>query len=255
MSGKKDQKDRDEPKTALNTWRSRLLRLSAGVTFLAIVALVAAIVVLSSRAGSGGDASHLVGKASIEDLLEGIPQNGAMLGRKSAAVRLYEYGDLQCPFCKHYSEEILPDVIESRVRKGEASITFYNFIIIGPQSIPAGEAVLAAGGQGKAWNFIETWYRNQGGENSGYANDEFIEAVAKNINIPDLGRWKREWKSRKFRNRVEETSRRAESLGLSGTPSFSIEGPGSTGREVLGTPETVSELEEAIEEAAGSVTS
>ena len=93
-------------------------------------------------------------------------------------MKIYEYGDLQCPVCKEYSEEILPEVIENQVKKGEASITFRNFIIIGPQSIPAGEAALAAGAQDKGWSFIETWYRNQGEENSGYATDAFLKKIA-----------------------------------------------------------------------------
>ena len=33
-------------------------------------------------------------------------------------------------------------------------------------------SALAAGAQNKGWNFIETWYRNQGEENSGYATSD-----------------------------------------------------------------------------------
>jgi protein-disulfide isomerase len=204
---------------------------------------------VSSSSSSGGDAANLQEKAHVEKLLAGIPQNATILGKAGAPVRLYEYGDLQCPVCKEYSEEILPEIIENQVKKGEASITFRNFIIIGPQSIPAGEAALAAGAQGKGWSFIETWYRNQGEENSGYATDGFIEAMAKYVGVPNLAKWKQEWKGGTYKKQVEDTTAQAEKFGFSGTPSFAIQGPGSEGIELLGTPSSTEALEEAIKKA------
>jgi protein-disulfide isomerase len=231
--------------------RQRLLQLSAAGVFLAIIVVVVVIVV----AGSGGDdsghePSSLVGKAEVEKLLAGIPQSGTVLGKPGAPVRISENGDLQCPFCKDNAEEVTPEVIENQVRGGEANITFNQFIIIGPDSIPAGEAALAAGTQGKAWNFIELFYRNQGEENSGYVTDEFIESVGKEAGIPDLAKWNEERKSGKFKKQLEAQTKKAEKLGFEGTPSFAIEGPGSNGLEVISTPESAGQLEEAIEKVS-----
>jgi protein-disulfide isomerase len=257
MSNQRDREKRREERIAAEKnaaggdRRTRLLQLSAAGVFLAIIVVVVVIIVAGSGgSSSGGDASNLVEKEHVEKLLDGIPQSATILGKASAPVRLYEYGDLQCPVCKDYSEEILPKLIENQVRKGEVSITFRNFIIIGPQSIPAGEAALAAGAQGKGWSFIETWYRNQGEENSGYATDQFIESMAKYVGVPDLAKWKEEWQGGKFKKQVEQTTSQAEKLGFTGTPSFSIEGPKSQGLELLGTPGSTEALEEAIEEAA-----
>ena len=72
-------------------------------------------------------------------------------------------------------KKILPPVIENQVKNGEAKIDFRNFTIIGEQSMPAGAAALAAGEQGRGWNFVELFYRNQGAEDSGYADDEFLD--------------------------------------------------------------------------------
>jgi protein-disulfide isomerase len=257
MSNQRDREKRREERIAAEKnaaggdRRTRLLQLSAAGVFLAIIVVVVVIIVAGSGgSSSGGDASNLVEKEHVEKLLDGIPQSATILGKASAPVRLYEYGDLQCPVCKDYSEEILPKLIENQVRKGEVSITFRNFIIIGPQSIPAGEAALAAGAQGKGWSFIETWYRNQGEENSGYATDQFIESMAKYVGVPDLAKWKEEWQGGKFKKQVEQTTSQAEKLGFTGTPSFSIEGPKSEGLELLGTPGSTEALEEAIEEVA-----
>ena len=240
----------EESKAASGDRRTRLLQFAAGGVFLAIIVVVVVIVAVGGGSSSGGDASNLVEKPEVEKLLSGSSQYGTTIGKKSAPVKLYEYGDLQCPICKEYSEEFLPEIIENQVKKGEASITFRNFIIIGPQSIPAGEAALAAGAQDKGWSFIETWYRNQGEENSGYATDEFIESMAKYVGIPNFAKWKKEWKSKKFKKTVEKTTSQAQTLGFEGTPSFSIEGPKSEGLELLGTPGSTEVIEEAIEKAS-----
>jgi protein-disulfide isomerase len=212
---------------------------------------VVVIIVAGSGSSSGGSASNLVEKAEVEKLLGGIPQNATILGKADAPVRLYEYGDLQCSACKFYSEEILPEIIENQVRKGKASITFRNFVIIGPDSIPAGEAALAAGAQGKGWSYIETWYRNQGGENAGYVTEDFVESMAKYVGVPNVSKFMSEWESGKYKKQVESTTAQANKFGFSATPSFAVEGPGSEGLELLGTPQTTKAIEEAIEKAAG----
>jgi protein-disulfide isomerase len=256
MSNQRDREKRREERIAAESQaasgdrRTRLLQLSAGGVLLAIIIVVVVIVASGGGSSKGGDASNLVEKASVEKLLSGIPQNATILGKASAPVKLYEYGDLQCPVCKEYSEEILPKIFENQVKNGEVSITFRNFIIIGPQSYPAGEAALAAGAQGKGWSFIETWYRNQGEENSGYATDEFIESMAKYVGVPDLAKWKEEWKGGKYKKQVEDTTAQAQNIGFEGTPSFSIKGPKSNGLELLGTPGSTEAIEEAIKKAS-----
>jgi protein-disulfide isomerase len=234
--------------------RQRLLQLSVGGVFLAIIIVVVVIIVAGSggdsSSGSGGKASEVAETAHVEKLLAGIPQSGTRLGKPGAPVKLFEYGDLQCPFCKANAEEITPEIIENQIRDGEASLTFRNFIIIGPQSVPAGEAALAAGAQDKGWNFIELFYRNQGEENSGYVTEKFIESIGKAAGIPDLEKWNKERKSGKYKKQLEETSKQAENLGFEGTPSFAVEGPGSKGLELIGTPESTEQLEEAIKTAS-----
>jgi protein-disulfide isomerase len=230
--------------------RQRLLQLASGGVFLAIIAVVVVVIVASSSGGdSGGKPTHAE-QGEVRKLLSGIPQSGMRLGDPAPPVKIQEYGDLQCPFCKANAEEVTPPVIETAVRQGRASITFHNFIIIGPQSIPAGEAAIAAGAQGKAWNFIELFYRNQGEENSGYVTEEFIESIGKKSEIPDLARWNRERKSHKYKKQIEAESKEAAKLGFSGTPSFAIEGPSTNGLKKVGTPETPGQLEDAIEKAA-----
>ncbi len=225
--------------------RRRLLQFAAGAVFLAIAAVLVLIIV---NAGSGGgDTDDLDGSAEVERMLGGIPQQKLLLGDPEAKVELVEYGDLQCPVCKGYAEDFLPPIIENRVKNGEVKLDFRNFAFLGDQSDTAGAAAAAAGAQGRGWQFLELFYKNQGVENSGYADDEFLTAVAEAAGIEDIAKWNRDRESAKYSGEVERTTAEAERLGITGTPTFAIAGPNSDGYEILGTPSSVGVLEAEID--------
>jgi protein-disulfide isomerase len=256
MSNKKEREKRREQRIAEETKvssgdrRSRLLQIGAGAVFIAIVAVVVLIVVSSSSSDSGGDAQNLQEVSEVDSLVRGIPQTKLVLGDPKAPVELIEYGDLQCPVCKAYSEEVLPPIVEKQVKEGKAKIIFRNFLIIGPESLPAGAAAIAAGSQDKGWTFLELFYRNQGKENSGYVTEEFLEAVGKGAGVEDMAQFNKERKSKPVEEEAERTTEQAATLGFEGTPSFAIKGPSSNGLELLGTPESTGAIEEAIEKAS-----
>jgi protein-disulfide isomerase len=255
MSSKKDREQRREERLALENksqsqdQRKRILQIGAGAVFVVVV-LIGVLIVLNSGGDDGGD-TKLEGVKDVDSLVEGIPQDGLRLGDPKAKVTLIEFGDLQCPVCKGYSEEVLPQIVENQVQNGEAAIEFRNFIIISEESIPAGEAAIAAGKQGRGWEFLELFYRNQGEERSGYVTDEFLEAVAKGAGVPNMAQWNKDRKSKAVKNEVTRTSKQAQTYGFTGTPSFAVEGPGADGGiELIGTKEA-GELEDAIKKAAG----
>ncbi|HYQ77969.1 MAG TPA: thioredoxin domain-containing protein [Solirubrobacterales bacterium] len=227
--------------------RTRLLQLAAGAAFLGLAVVLVLIVVATSSGGDGGD-TKLEGVAEVNRALQGIPQHAMVLGDPQAPVELAEFADLQCPYCKAFTEEVLPPVVENQVKKGEVKVSFRNFTVIGEQSTPAGAAALAAGAQGRGWNFVELFYRNQGAEDSGYADDEFLEAIAKGAGVKDISRWNKE--RQKITADVEATTAEAKELGFTGTPSLAIRGRGTDGLEPIDTPGSTGDLEAALEAAA-----
>ena len=257
MSGQKDREKRREERVAAESKaasgdrRTRLLQLSAGGVFLAIIVVVVIIIVAGNSSDSGGDASNVEHVAEVNKIVKGIPQEGLTLGKSTAPTTLYMYGDLQCPICKEYIENILPEIISTEVKSGKVKLTYRDFIIISEESIPAGEAAYAAGEQGKGWSYIETFYRNQGEERSGYVTEEFIESIAEGAGVADMNKFNEERKSGKFKKDVEKTTEQAsQTYGFTGTPSFAVEGPNSNGVELLGTPGSAEAIVERIEKAA-----
>jgi protein-disulfide isomerase len=247
---RREEREAAEQQAATGDRRSRLLQLSAGGVFLVIIIVVVVIVAAGSGGSSGGDPSNVAEIPQVKKILNGIPQKKLVLGKPTAPTTLIMYGDLQCPICKEYVEEVLPEIISTDVKGGQVKLVYRDFIIISEESIPAGEAAIAAGEQGKGWTFIELFYRNQGEERSGYVTEKFLESIGKAAGIPDIARWNQERKSHKFKKQVEETTNQADKLGFTGTPSFAVEGPHSKGLELLGTPESTGAIEEAIKQAS-----
>jgi protein-disulfide isomerase len=228
--------------------RKLLLQIASAAAFLAIAA-VAVLIVVSASKTSGGD-TKLEDVGAVRRELAGLPQHGMVLGDPAAKVKLIEFGDLQCTACKAFSEEIIPAVIDSKVRSGAAKIELRSYTIIGEESTPAGAAAIAAGEQGRGWSYIELFYRNQGNEASGYVTPEFLTAIARGAGVPDIQKWNQARRSRLALGLVQRTTEEAEKLGFTGTPSFAVEGPGTSGLEALGTPGSAGALEEAIDEAS-----
>jgi protein-disulfide isomerase len=147
----------------------------------AVVIVVVAIAISSggsskksSGAGAGGG---LVGVAETKRLIGGIPQQGITLGDADAPVTIVEFADPQCPFCRDYTLNELPTLIEKHVRTGKAKMELRLLTFIGSDSVTAAGVLSAAGQQDKLWNATDLFYRNQGEENSGYVTDDFLTKV------------------------------------------------------------------------------
>jgi protein-disulfide isomerase len=228
--------------------RTRARQIASGVAFLAVCAIAVLIVVSQTGGGSGGD-TNLEDVGLVEQQLHGIPQHGTVLGDPKAKVRVIEYGDLQCPVCKGFSESVAPELIDQVVRKGTASYDFRQWPVIGAaphtQSTIAAKAALAASEQGRYWNYVELFYRNQGTEDSGYVTEPFMTAVAKGAGVTNIRRWNMDRGSAKWNPVLAGTDAQAHRLDFGGTPSFEIVGPG--GEQSLGGPQSLDAIQSAIQ--------
>jgi protein-disulfide isomerase len=145
---------------------------------------------------------------------------------------------------------VAPQLISSEVQPGHAKYEFRPFLIIGPDSKPAMKAALAAGDQGKFWNYLQIFYANQGGENSGYVTDGFLTNIAKAAGVPDIGKWNTDRNDPKWDATIQQGSSQADSLGFTGTPSILVEGP--KGQKAIGgsTIPTLQQVQAAIQEVS-----
>ena len=76
--------------------------------------------------------------------------------------------------------------------------------------------------QGKLWSFVETFYANQGEENSGYVTDDFLKGVATAAGVDaDQGRWTTP-RPAAPQDALDTADADAQAVGADSTPTFTI---------------------------------
>jgi protein-disulfide isomerase len=221
--------------------------------FAAVVVIVALIVISQSggdNGGGGGSPTNVQGAQQVNAELGGVTQTAEVLGDASAPVTVTEYGDPQCSSCKFFSEKVAPELISSEVKPGNVKYEFQPYLIIGPDSKPAMKAALAAGDQGRFWNYLQLFYLNQGGENSGYVTDAFLTSIANGAGVPDIDKWNTDRNDQKWDATIQQGTSQAESFGFSGTPSIVVQGP--KGQKAIGgsTIPTLQQIQAAIQQVS-----
>lgn len=170
-----------------------MLVAAAAVIVLAAVAVTLGVVLSSGSPKAavparGSLTNALPGAAEVQQLLQGIPQHGNVLGSGSAPVTLVEYVDLQCPYCQQFDTQAMPSLIANYVRTGKVKIEARLLAFIGPDSQSGRAAALAAGEQNELFNLAQILYLNQGSENTGWLNDQMIVSAAASIPGLDVSR-------------------------------------------------------------------
>jgi protein-disulfide isomerase len=138
-------------------------------------------------------------------------------GPADAVVTLVEYGDYECP----YSGAAYPIIKELQARMGSRlRFVFRNFPITPahPHAEQAAEAAEAAAAQGKFWEMHDVLYENQR-----RLGDQALRAHAESLGL-DAERFDKELAEHVHAARVQEDYMSGLESGVSGTPTFYING-------------------------------
>jgi protein-disulfide isomerase len=164
-----------------------------------------------------------------------IDVKGAPLrGEVNAPITLIEFSDFQCPHCKHLQpalERILDDY------RGQVKLYFKNYPIARahPHAEKAAAAALAAGKQGKFWQFHDRLFGGDQ-EKEDWAD---LEKIAKDLKL-DIKKWKADCEASK--DQVSRDHADGEKADIGSTPTIYI-----NGRQYHG-PRTFDDLKDWIDE-------
>jgi protein-disulfide isomerase len=190
------------------------------------LALAAVVVVVIAIASGGSDKKTLQrgevvpGQAEATALFAGIPQHGITLGDPRAPVTFVEFADLQCPFCREYTEKVMTTLVNQYVRTGKMKMMFRNVSFIGTDSQRAAQMAGAAGLQNGLWPFIDIFYANQEEENSGYVTDDFLRRIGTGVKGLDVDKAMSDRGLPEVQRQMDDAQTEWQSAGFTGTPSF-----------------------------------
>jgi Na+/H+ antiporter NhaA len=160
----------------------------------------------------------LLGTAeTIVDLTSPVdPELDHMRGPAEALVTMVEYGDFECPYCG-MAEPVVRELLSEH---GEVRYVWRHLPLndVHPQAEMAAEAAEAAGAQGKFWEMHDLLLANQ---ERLRATDLIGYATSLGL---DVERFRSEVHRHTYANRVANDIDSASASGVSGTPTFFING-------------------------------
>ncbi|MGA9860180.1 MAG: Na+/H+ antiporter NhaA [Solirubrobacteraceae bacterium] len=197
-----------------------LAEAKLGVLTTLLVAPLASLLVLriTERLPKRLRVRALVGGAeTIVDLAVAVdPERDHIRGPEEAVVTLVEYGDLECPYCGQAESairELLSDFGDLRYVWRHLPLNDVH-----PHAQLAAEASEAAAAQGRFWEMHDMMLAHQGD-----LTVKSIIGYAQKLEL-DLARFKEHLRKRKGAGRIAEDVESADLSGVSGTPTFFVNG-------------------------------
>jgi Na+/H+ antiporter NhaA len=181
---------------------------------------------------------------TAEDILDLVaevdPDRDHVRGPDDAPVTLVEYGDLECPYCGQ-AEGVIRELLASYGDDVRYVWRHLPLNDVHPHAQVAAEASEAAAAQGKFWEMYDTLLNRQDA-----LTPRDLVRYASELGL-DVERFREELRRREYASRVSEDVASADESGVSGTPTFFINGRRHYGVYDI---ETLSEAVEAAKTRA-----
>lgn len=140
-----------------------------------------------------------------------------VLGKPDAPVTLVAFTDFQCPYCARFESTTFPELKRKYIDTGKLRYILRDVPLdFHPLAINAAQSVRCAGDQHKFWEMKELVFKNQNkidtdslasyAHSLGLNDEQYRECMADNKYLAD----------------ITADSKYAQSLGISGTPSFVV---------------------------------
>jgi len=149
------------------------------------------------------------------------------LGSPTAPVVLAVYSDFQCPFCGQFVRQQFASLKTEFVDSGILRIEAHDIDIVGAgspnESVELATGARCAAGQGKYWTYHDYVFWNQLVENTGGYTSDYIASIATASGL-DMTAWNECVAGSTARAAVNAETAAARRLGVSSTPSISLNG-------------------------------
>jgi hypothetical protein len=153
---------------------------------------------------------------------EALPRpmvDGTATGDPNAPIQVEDFSDFKCTHCAAFYEETEATLINDYVAAGLVYFKYVPMSFIAPDSYTSAEAAYCAMDQGKFWEYHDYIFENYGVE----FTDGFLNAIAVDLGL-DMDVFNECFDNGKYEEQVLQDYDYAVSLGVTGTPTFNVNG-------------------------------
>lgn len=148
---------------------------------------------------------------------------GNTLGDATAPVTVEIYSDFQCPACGQFARTTQREIEDKYVEAGKVQLVFNHYAFLGDESIRAAEASECAKDQGKFWEYSDTLFNNQAGENVGAFSEAGLEGFAQQLGL-NMDQFKQCMAERPHLSKIQASTQNGTQRGVNSTPTLFING-------------------------------
>ena len=172
---------------------------------------------------------------ALKDLKEEIlnDPDSPVAGNPKGDVVVVEFFDYRCTYCKSVSETVFDTI----AKDGKVKLVLKEFPILGPESVVAARAALAARGQKKYLEMHRALMKVRGP-----LNEPIIMKTAGEVGL-NIDQLRKDMQSTEVENALRKNLTLARALNLAGTPTFIV------GERIVPTAIDQTTLKQLIEQA------
>lgn len=138
------------------------------------------------------------------------------LGAENAPITIVAFEDFQCGYCKRFNDDTLPLILAAY--PDQVRFIHRDFPILGQASLDAAHAAQCANAQGRFWDFHAQFYGNQQ-----MLTAENFTAYATS-NEMDVAAFTTCYQAQEFQDAIIADLAEGQTLGITGTPTFFVNG-------------------------------
>lgn len=145
------------------------------------------------------------------------------LGKENAPVTMVMFSDYSCPMCQLFHNKVMPS-LQPLVEDGTLRIEWRELAIFAQQykSNEAAVGAMAAGRQGKFWEFNAATFDKQWDDNHQTWTPEIIAEMAKQAGVSDMAKFQADTQDPQLQALVDSETQAGFQVGISGTPAWII---------------------------------
>jgi protein-disulfide isomerase len=206
--------------------------------YASLVVIIALIIVASYLIFTKAPLTQLPGSNTSNQVTNVDAGNLPPLGNPEAPIKIIEFGDFLCPYCGQAVLSLYPQ-LEPLINQGKVVVYFRDFVVH-PEANPIHNAARCANEQGKYWEFNKEIFKKfMNREDT--TKKEVWQDLAKSLGI-NLENFNKCIEENKYSQDVQNDTQYGVNLGVSGTPTFFVNGQMIVGIDIPKIQSTINQL-------------
>src|SRR3989344_9132790 len=201
-------------------------KISVPVAIVVASIIVALAIIYTNRNGSlipkkDSGELELAGETSqkkLADNLKPVSAKDHILGNPNAPVKIVEFSDIECPFCKSF-HPTMKRIVDTYGKEGQVAWVYRHFPLqIHPKAVPeayATECATEQGGNDIFWKYLDKMFEMSASNNQ--TDPAVMSQVAKSLGL-DVQKFESCLNSGRYEALVNESIEDGLAAGVSGTP-------------------------------------